>query len=428
MVGSAKALAWAQFVACGVLLVGCGEGVMGKPRDAGNGSGSDDSGGGGGCTANEALRCDGINLVSCNSDGTGEVMTACSLRCNATSHACENKVAPSNAYAAQLDAAATEPALNLTANTSVVVTTNYNPTAGTFSFGPNLTYKAALVPGANGGPEVVVVSMNSLSIAANVKLTISSESAVNRQIAFMSAGDVSIAGTIERGPSGAFNTADGCNSAPTTGTGADPDYPGSGGGGFGTAGGAGGAVGAAGGAGGTTSGDVALVPLRGGCKAGNTGSIGGGGSGGGAIQITSATSITISGAITAPGYGGSVNAGGGSGGAILLEAPTVTISGGVYANGGAGGCGEFSSGNNGSASTQPAAGGPCNNGHSGGNGGAGTTAPTAGDSLTNVGGTQQYAPGGGGAVGRIRINTLSATVAGTGAQSPPASIGSIGTR
>jgi hypothetical protein len=429
MLVSGKASALAPFVAWTALLAGCGEGVMGKQRDAGgNGSGDGSSGT---CTPNAGLRCEGNTLVSCNADATGESQTACSLRCNATSLACENKVAPSNGYSAQLDAAASEPALNITANTSVILTTNYDPNSGKLMVGSQAV-TATVVPGANGGPEVLVLSVNSLSVAANVTWTIQNESGSPRQVAIMSASDVSIAGTIRRGGTGAYPASDLCNAPAANAFGADNDSPGGGGGGFGTAGGAGGGILtiAAGGAAGTAAGDATLVPLRPGCKGGNTAGLGGGGGGGGAVQITSGTSIAIAGMVTSPGFGGTVNAGGGSGGAILLEAPVVTITGGVFANGGAGGCGGITDqGNPGTNTTSPTVGGPCpNTNYSAGNGGAGTTPPTEGTTLANASGQQQNAPGGGGAVGRIRINTLAMTVAGAGAQSPPASLGPVGTR
>lgn len=402
------------------------------------GSGTDDahgSGDGGGsfCAASTPLRCEGNTLVSCNADGTAEVQQSCALRCNASPLACENKVAPSNGYAAQLDAAATEPNISITTNTSFVVTSDYNATTGTVKVGSQLV-KATVVPGANGGPEVLVMSVGSLNVAAGVTLTIFSESGNGRQVAIMSAHDVTVLGTIKRSPTGVTSGNAPCTGVASNAAGADNDVPGGGGGGFGGPGGKGGGIllVATQTAAGAATGDPTLVPLRGGCWGGNTAGLGAGGSGGGAIQITSGTQIVVpsGGAIGAPGSGGSVNGGGGAGGGILLEAPTVMIAGGVYANGGSGGCGTFSGAmsSDGDMSTNPALGGPCSNGQSGGNGGAGTTAPTDGQTLSNTAGTTQYAGGGGGAVGRIRINTLDMTVAGTGAQSPAASLGVVAGR
>ena len=76
------------------------------------------------------------------------------------------------------------------------------------------------------------------------------------------------------------------------------------------------------------------------------------GAGGGAIQLSSATSVRVSGGINAGGGGGgggrsqqigasqcdmSAGGGGGSGGAIVLQAPLVEVSGTLAANGGGGG-------------------------------------------------------------------------------------------
>ena len=249
----------------------------------------------------------------------------------------------------------------------------------------------------------------------------------------MSAGDVSIAGTIYEAASGLAGGNDPCTGVASNAAGADNDVPGGGGGGYGTAGakGAGITLVASQVPGGSATGNPTLVPLRGGCWGGAT-AYGSGGNGGGAIQITSGTKITIpaGGAVGAPGYGGYLNGGGGAGGGILLEAPTVTIAGGAYANGGSGGCGAFtgSFSSNGDLTTTPAPGGPCDNGQYGGNGAAGTTPPQDGPNLANVAGTKQYAGGGGGAVGRIRVNTLDMTITGNGTFSPPASFGVIAGR
>jgi len=407
-----------------------------KLQPAGEGSNGDAHGSDGSgntvCAASTPLRCEGNTLVSCNSDGSAEVQEACALRCNPSPLACENKVAPSNGFAPQLDAAATEPNITITANTTVDKITDYNAAAGTVKVGSQLV-KATVVPGSNGAPEVLVMSVGSLSVAAGVTLSLQNESGTMRAVAIMSAGDVSIAGTIYEGASGLTTGNDPCTGVASNAAGADNDIPGGGGAGYGTAGGKGAGITlvASPTNGGSATGNPTLVPLRGGCWGGAT-AFGGGGNGGGAIQITSATKITIpaGGAVGAPGYGGYLNGGGGSGGSILLEAPVVSIAGGAYANGGSGGCGSFtgSDSSNGNLSTMPALGGPCDNGQSGGNGGTVTTGPQDGPNLANVAGTKQYAGGGGGAVGRIRINTLDMTVAGSGVSSPTPSLGVIAGR
>jgi len=183
-----------------------------------------------------------------------------------------------------------------------------------------------------------------------------------------------------------------------------------------------------GGAGGADTYDDTLVPLRGGCAGGQSGGGGysGPGGGGGAIQITSATRITITevGAIDASGGGGSMvpsyagfaGAGGGGGGAILLEAPTIVLSGAEVVlstkGGGGGGNGDNidgtdqAIGEDGGLGPDPALGGYYGAGYlRGGNGGTADIAPTAGPASPDRGGT-----GGGGGVGQTRFITRDGNV------------------
>lgn len=414
---------------CGAVLLGCGS--VPSKSDAGSGGG-DDAPGNGICEALKALRCEGTQLVSCNGEGTAEIQTECQLRCNATTLACEDKVEPSNDYAVQLDGAVGEPALNITQNTTID-TGDFNATTGKVTVGTQQV-KAALVPGVNGAPDVLVISVGSLNVAAGAALYIGypenpgGQPTVQRPHAFMSAGDVSIAGTIFVYPDGVTAT-DTCVGGTTSAVGADNDYPGGGGGGFGQPGAQGGQVFLIGngGNGGPVAGTATLMPLRGGCRGGSAASFATvPGNGGGAIQITSATRIDVVGKIGTPAFGGNVSGGGGAGGGILLEAPIVSVTGGLYANGGAGGCGNyFSDYDNSGKLEMSAATREC--GLSGGNGGFGTTPPTAGQTKSNTSGSSDYGAGGGGAVGRIRINTLDMAIMGTGEQSPPASLGAIAT-
>lgn len=64
------------------------------------------------CAANQAVRCDGTDLVHCNGDGTAEVSESCSLGCSATELHC-NDVDPSNSLGLYLDLAGGEPDLAL---------------------------------------------------------------------------------------------------------------------------------------------------------------------------------------------------------------------------------------------------------------------------------------------------------------------------
>lgn len=180
---------------------------------------------------------------------------------------------------------------------------------------------------------------------------------------------------------------------------------GGGGGGFGSPGAAGGDAEAfdgstlEGGEGGDTSGNPALVPLRGGCA--GDGSAIPRAEGGGAVQLVSRTKIVVDAVLAAPGEGGG-RRGGGSGGGILLEAPEVVVSGNVTANGGGGGCFGDDEGDDGRTDDRPASGGECdeNNTGDGGDGAAANTGATEGSDASS------HAGSGGGGVGRIRVNTV----------------------
>jgi hypothetical protein len=156
-------------------------------------------------------------------------------------------------------------------------------------------------------------------------------------------------------------------------------------------------------AGGRSYGNATLVPLIGGSAGGNHGDYNDGGEAGGAIQMSAGTSITVGslGVLNVPGYGGANTGGGGggSGGGILLEAPQVTVDGIVAANGGGAGLGTANSsgsGQTGQPGAQLATGGAGTEGP----GGAGTTIDGGAGSYGNG-----HAGSGGGAAGRIRINT-----------------------
>jgi hypothetical protein len=151
-------------------------------------------------------------------------------------------------------------------------------------------------------------------------------------------------------------------------------------------------------AGGTAYGTPELVPLVGGSSGGSTYKTGVG-HGGGAVQIVSNVEIVIgdSGIINMGGGKGPNGDGAGSGGAILLEAPTVAVRGVLAANGGGAGEDGYGTANDALASDQPALGV-----QTGGDGGAG--AKPNGSPGNQAAATQKLA-GGGGGVGRIRINT-----------------------
>jgi hypothetical protein len=207
-------------------------------------------------------------------------------------------------------------------------------------------------------------------------------------------------------------------------------------GGGGQAGGGGGGYGAVGGSGGTSTqmvdggaiyGDATIATLVGGSGGGAGNAMSSnlsarGGGGGGALQLVANGDIAVTGTINAGGCGGAAGAagpggggGGGAGGTLLLEAPTVVITGSMAVNGGGGGGGgvDGTAGATGALGPANALGGDSLQGH-GGSGGAGDL-PTG----TNGQGNMQYCGGGGGGVGRIRLETRTGTIGGLGTVSPP---------
>lgn len=146
-----------------------------------------------------------------------------------------------------------------------------------------------------------------------------------------------------------------------------------------------------------------LVPITGGSSGGKPRNANRSGDGGGVVHLIAGTSIVIAagGNIDVTGErgetGGSEGSGGGSGGAILLEAPVVHVMGTLRADGGGGGTFVGGAGATGSQPAQP-----------------GTTNP----------GLHETYGGGGGGLGRIRINTSSGAEISTGARiSPPPETG-----
>jgi hypothetical protein len=158
-----------------------------------------------------------------------------------------------------------------------------------------------------------------------------------------------------------------------------------------------------------------------------------GGAGGGALQISSATSISITGPHIAAGGGGgeggggsaSGGAGAGAGGELFLEAPVLTIASTLAANGGGGGggggeAGQPQGGTDGSdgligAAPAPGGVGGIPMGSDGGAGAAGTSASFLG-AQPGSGGNSNGGGGGGGA-GRIWLRYEAAT--------PPVTTGAV---
>jgi hypothetical protein len=371
------------------------------------------------CTAGVESRC--------GPDGRLEDDRTCRLGCDETSTRCMEVVA-SNELARFLEDADLAPALELLEGDIIDTDTGVIVRKG-----EPVAVPSELVEAPDDGVDVRVFIVSSLTISGETLVI--GESA----IAVVADGEIAIRAHllingrgVVPGP-GAGPTGQG-GAGRSSGIGTNAQHTGGGGGGFGSPGGQGGGAGLSpnGGAGGSLVGSARLVPLRGGGNGGTHESSPGGGAGG-AVQLVSRTAITItdSGVINAGGAnGGSTvfSEGGGSGGGILLEAPTVIVSGAetaLAANGGGGGCAGAVTldPEDGRLDSQRASGCESNNTGDGGDGAAGTQgaspgAPPPGGSGSSTGG------GGGGGVGRIRVNTASASFAPLNGAvvSPPASV------
>jgi hypothetical protein len=416
-----------------IVAAGCG---FPRPSPVG---GEDDGGAGDGtpmsvCAADQPLRCDGNNLVRCNSGGTAEVTETCSLGCGASPLHC-NVIDPSNGLARYLDMAAGEPDLDL-GMTAVISTSD-----GTVMVdGKPVMVRSALLAQTNA-PAILVFIVHGLT---GNDVTISGDlsgSSGGNAFALVSNGDIRIGGIfnasarVGSGGPGVYNDAN-CKGGVGV-AGPASSLSGTGGGGFGTAGGTGGSAStiadsATGGSGGKPTGTSTLTPLRGGCDSGAVDDLHprAVGSGGGAIQLVSHTKISIIGVVAA---NGSSLAGGGSGGGILIEAPIVEVTGSVVANGAGGNGGCFFAtrpGENGRLDATPALGGTCSSGEAGagGNGAAGAIGATGGVSIHLSNADAALAGHGGGGVGRIRINSTSGGFHRAGLFSPDPSTGAIAIR
>lgn len=270
---------------------------------------------------------------------------------------------------------------------------------------------------------VAIFRSRSLRVAADVQVV------GDPAIAMVSLGDIEIAGVVDArggcaGRSAGPGGSDGGEGAAGEGAGAGQvgtsngatGNGGGGGGGAGVVGSPGGAgTNAPGGMNGPASGDFQISSLIGGSGGGGGGGMPSarGGGGGGAIQLISATRITVTtgAGINASGCGGERpiapntlggGGGGGAGGTIVLEAPQIVLEGGLAVNGGAGGGGSTAStdGEDGPLARSAAVGG-INTGQGGTGGRGGATADLSG----NAGTGDDAGGGGGGAVGWIRLLT-----------------------
>lgn len=421
------------------------------------------------CDPNETA-CTNGTVATCDANGAVVSSTPCPLGCFESEPRCR-QVDPSNDLATYLDMAASAPPIDAV---GPLVVDTLSGTILSSDTGGTLGIPSFQLPAPSGGVAIRIfvtsrATIGDLSFSVDQNFNSPPPAAV-----FVSAGDIVIGGTINAGIGYAAQDQFGPYSPGSLISGPcaghegryihDPnaDYViGAGGGGNGSAGSNGGGIpgpGTLDGAiGGAANGDASIEPLAGGCAGGGlrntfTGAIIANytGGGGGALQLVSATSIRLEAgaSILANGAGGyqaiEGGAAGGAGGSILLEAPSVSLAPGsaITANGGSGAGGDRgssnTSGHDGGRTTSRApsvtpsgavCAAPAECGSSG-SGGALEGPPTDGEGITFDNQHNRYAGGGGGAPGRIRINTADAsfTQASDAIISPAASTGTLRTR
>jgi hypothetical protein len=376
---------------------------------------------GDGCTQGDACLdgvCTGTPLV-------------CPLGCDPQAGRCR-ALAPSNVSQADLCRPDALP-LPITGGTVLSLNTE------TGSLGGAAWTHFRLQDQAAGQPRLAIFSFSSFDLPEGLELRVQGTNA----LVLAACGDASVHGLIVArgvhanggpggypgGPEEAAGQGPG-GGGPGVYQSADPyNTSGGGGGGHGQPGGQGGNTpNRAGGAGGGESTTPELRPLVGGSGGGGGGGYqtndgGPGGGGGGAVQLAAGGTLIIgpTGGIDVAGAGGRPGnptwgggGGGGAGGAILLEGAQVVVAGRLTANGGGGGGADtsyFSSthapgpGDDGHQADEAAPGGaPCGNVHAGPGGSGGYGGLLTGFGLQPI--SARVTGGGGGGVGRIRINSF----------------------
>jgi len=367
------------------------------------------------CEPNET-RCTNGKVATCDANGAVAASETCELGCFEDKPRCR-RLDPSNGLGSYLDLPATLPDLDLT-------DAFFDTGTGTVSANGGLVIPVPSFSAGNGdGPTIRVF------VANNVRLNNAAAGSgldPNRQsgpaFALVARGEIVIEGRFV-----VYATAGGIKNAMCAGGignyfETDSAYRAlaSGGGANATAGGKGGDIsGLAGGAGGQEFGTDVLVPLKGGCPAGGV-DINGtvfpySTPGGGAAQFSSEKKITILGIIDARGQTGTAEQagnlgaaiyGGGAGGSILLEAATLTLGPAAILMAKGGGGGSYGPSTVSDDTASPDKGNVCaGTCPDGGDGAApGVPAKPGESSPVNVG-SALISGGGGGGIGRVRINT-----------------------
>ena len=345
------------------------------------------------CEPNE-VACTNGTLSTCNAAGTAMTSTACGLGCAPVGARCRELV-PSNNLKQYLDLVPNPPDLAL-ANATFHTDDGVVTVAG-----QPVSVPSTLVPASPPHPAIRVFLVNSLTLSNGSVTATGNGTSPGPAAAIVGRGDITIDGQLVVG----VLVGSGDNGCTSPGRAirsmmAPYDASGAGGGGNATTGGAGGeALDLLGGLGGPVQGTATVVPLRGGCKGGGDPTTP---NGGGALQLATSGRITIAGSVVVRGGTGDGlppenpprPGGGGAGGNVLLEAASIDIA--------AGGAIDVRGGTGFQACATPS--------NACGAGGVGATAATpAGDGGNAVSGVSLRGGGGGGGLGRLRVNTLSAT-------------------
>jgi hypothetical protein len=369
------------------------------------------------CAPNQTVCANG-EVATCGSDGEQTSMETCPLGCFEDQPRCRD-IDPSNRLGTYLDMVQSPADLDLGSGTWQVDTS----TGVVSRLGVPVSVPNFLDMTSSGGPPIRVFVVNNLVLGS---VNIYADAKQSYAAAFLASGTITINGpfTIQAGAGSSSDPS--CLGGQGYATVAQENgacimIPGGGGGGA-TVGAATGTMTDSSGPltepGGAMFGTDALIPLVGGCDGGgakntNTGdNIVSGAMGGGAVQLSSRVAINVAGTITASGQTGYDNGGdqggpctttflgAGAGGAILLEAPTVAFAA------------------HSTTSTLGGSGYGCQPGTSScgtpGQGASGTAAATVGGSISWTSSIPadeaEFIPGGGGGgVGRIRINTPNGT-------------------
>lgn len=355
------------------------------------------------CQPGETVCANGA-VVSCDGAGS-ETMTTCPLGCFADQPRCTD-IDPSNGLAMYLDMVADPPDLHITASAQL------NATRGELSMnGSDVTVPTFLSPPVSDDLGIRVVVVHDLTIDDSLSFAGGGSDGHGPALAIVATGAITInapisgygASLVSCAGGQGFDAADVPNHSVA-----------SGGGGNATNGGASGAIindSAPGAAGGGVHGTTSLVPLIGGCDAGlvttDSGNTYVGAFGGGALQLSSRVAITVSARIDVSGSSGytqqiqtgeqsadEISTGGGGGGGLLLEAPVVSLTSAADL--------EAGGGDGAALCSTPSA--FCSLGGAGAKT-SGMPGRTAGN-VTDTSQTNNYfTGGGGGGLGRVRINT-----------------------